>query len=158
MATALLAYNATVRTNQRPSLTIEQLLGDGSIGAADHALNASEMIEAIELPPPERSERAAYKRAIGRAYAEWPLVEVVARVVVANGAFEFVRLTAGGVAPVPIRLTAAEAATQGAPVSPATIAAAAGAATRNAKPLPMTTYKLDLLSGLVQDLLEQCSR
>ena len=72
----------TVSTNLRPALTIEQLLGDGSNGAADHALNAGEMIEAIELPPPLAGERAAYKRAIGRAYAEWPLVEVVARVVV----------------------------------------------------------------------------
>jgi xanthine dehydrogenase YagS FAD-binding subunit len=79
MATALLAYDARVKTNQRPALTIEKLLGDGSNGAADHALEAGEMIEAIALPPPRHGERAAYKRAIGRAYAEWPLVEVVAR-------------------------------------------------------------------------------
>ena len=92
MATALLAYDATVRTNLRPALTIEQLLGDGSNGAADHALNVGEMIEAVELPPPLAGERAAYKRAIGRAYAEWPLVEVVARVVVTDGAFRLVRL------------------------------------------------------------------
>ena len=158
MATALLAYDARVKTNLRPALTIEQLLGDGSNGAADHALLPGEMIEAVELPPPLAGERAAYKRAIARTYAEWPLVEVIARVVVENGAFRHVRLTAGGVAPVPIPLTAAQAAAQGAPASPATIAAASRAATQGAKPLPRTAYKLDLLSGLVQDLLEQCSR
>jgi xanthine dehydrogenase YagS FAD-binding subunit len=157
MATALLAYDATVATSQRPALTIERLLGDGSNGAADHALLPGELIEAIELPPPRPSERGAYRRAIGRAYAEWPLVEVVARVVVRESVFEFVRLTAGGVAPVPIRLTAAEAAAQGAPVSAATIEVAARAATQGAKPLPMTGYKLDLLAGLVQDLMERCS-
>ena len=157
MATALLAYDATVRTNLRPALTIEQLLGDGSNGAADHALMPGEMIEAVDLPPPTPSEGAAYKRAIGRALAEWPLVEVVARVVMSEGAFRCVRLTAGGVAPVPIRLAAAEAAAQGASVSEAAIAAGR-AASHDAKPLPMTAYKLDLLSGLVQDLLEQCSR
>jgi xanthine dehydrogenase YagS FAD-binding subunit len=157
MATALLAYDARIKTNQRPALTIEQLLGDGSNGAADHALGPGEMIETVELPPPIAGERATYKRAIGRAYAEWPLVEVVARVVIADGAFRVARLTAGGAAPVPIRLRAAEAAAQGAPVSPATIAAAACAATQGAKPLPMTAYKLDLLSGLVQDLMEQCA-
>ena len=155
MAAALLAYEGTVRTNLRPALTIEQLLGDGSNGAADHALDVGEMILSAELPPPLAGERAAYKRAIGRAYAEWPLVEVVARVVVTDGAFRLARLTAGGVAPVPIRLTAAEATAQGASVSAATIAAAARAATQGAKPLPMTGYKLDLLAGLVQDLLEQ---
>jgi xanthine dehydrogenase YagS FAD-binding subunit len=158
LATALLAYDARVKTNQRPALAIEQLLGDGLNGAADHALDPGEMIEAIELPPPVAGERAAYKRAISRAYAEWPLAEAVARAVVERGAFRFVRLAAGGVAPVPIRLNAAEAAAQGAPISPATIAAAARAACAGAKPLPMTAYKLDLLAGLVQDLMELCSR
>jgi xanthine dehydrogenase YagS FAD-binding subunit len=158
MATALLAYDAKVTTNQRPALTIDQLLGDGSNGAADHALNVGEMIEAVELPTPTPSERAVYKRAIGRACAEWPLVEVVARVVVSEGAFRLVRLAAGGVAPVPIRLSMSEAAAQGAPVSAAAIASAARAATQRAKPLPMTGYKLDLLAGLAEDLLEQCSR
>jgi xanthine dehydrogenase YagS FAD-binding subunit len=157
VAAALLAYDATVRTNQRPHLTIGQLLGDGSNGAADHALEPGELIEAIELPPPVAGERAAYKRAIGRAYAEWPLAELVARVAVADGVFRLVRLAAGGVAPVPIRLNGAEAAAHGAPVSPATISAAARAASAGAKPLPMTAYKLDLLAGLVRDLMEQCS-
>jgi xanthine dehydrogenase YagS FAD-binding subunit len=157
MATALLAYDARIATNRRKGLSIEQLLGDGSNGAADHALDPGEMIEAIELPQPTTGERAAYKRAIGRAYAEWPLAEVVARVVIADGAFRHVRLAAGGVAPVPLRLAASEAAAQGAPVSTATIAASARAATQAAKPLPMTGYKLDLLRGLVQDVLEQCS-
>lgn len=156
MATALLAYEAKTATNQRRDLSIEELLGDGSNGAADHALNASEMIEAVQLAPPLAGERAAYKRAIGRAYAEWPLVEVVVRAVVERGAFQFVRLTAGGVAPVPIRLHAAEAAAQGSAVAPAAIAAAR-AATQGAKPLPMTGYKLDLLAGLVEDLLGQCA-
>ena len=157
MATALLAYEAKVATNRREGLSIEQLLGDGSNGAADHALGAGEMIETVELPPPLAGERAAYRRAIGRAYAEWPLVEVVALVVIERGAFQHVRLAAGGVAPAPIRLSAAEGTAQGSAVAPATIAAAALAATKGAKPLPMTGYKLDLLTGLVQDLLEQCS-
>ena len=117
MAAALMAYDATVRTSQRPALAIGQLLGDGSDGTADNALHPGEMIEAIILPPPTPGERAAYRRAIGRAMAEWPLAEVVARVVVEAGAFRLVRLTAGGVAPVPIRLTAAEAAAEGASVS-----------------------------------------
>jgi xanthine dehydrogenase YagS FAD-binding subunit len=154
MATALIAYDATVSTNLRPALTIEQLLGDGSNGAADHALLPGEMIEAVALPPPTPGERGLYKRAIGRAYAEWPLAEVAARVVVEDGAFRLVRLAAGGVAPVPIRLAAAEAAAQGAPVSPATIAAAARAAIEGARPLPLTGYKLELLAGLVRDLLD----
>ena len=67
MAAVLLAYDATVSTNQRPHLTIEQLLGDGSNGAADNALLPGEMIERVALPPPTPGERGFYKRAIGRS-------------------------------------------------------------------------------------------
>ena len=76
---------------------------------------------------------------------------------VADGAFQFVRLAAGGIAPVPLRLTAAEAALQGKPANAATIADAVKLAISGAKPLPMTGYKLDLLDGLVQDLLEKAA-
>jgi xanthine dehydrogenase YagS FAD-binding subunit len=115
------------------------------------------MITTVSLAPPLAGERGAYKRAIGRANAEWPLVELVARVIVDNGVFRLARLAAGGIAPVPLRLAAAETSCQGVAVAPATIARAASAASAGARPLPMTGYKLDLLAGLVQDLLEQCS-
>ncbi len=75
------------------------------------------MIKGIELPAPLPGERALYKRAISRTYAEWPLVEVCARAVVKDGAFQFIRLAAGGIAPVPLRLAAAEAALQGKPAN-----------------------------------------
>jgi xanthine dehydrogenase YagS FAD-binding subunit len=155
MAAALLVYDAEITTNQRSGLTIDEVLGDGSDGASDHALAAGEMIERIALPPPLRGERALYKRAISRSYAEWPLAEVCARAVITDGAFQFVRITAGGVAPVPLRLSASETLLQGAPVNAAIIAEAASQASKGANPLPMTAYKLDLLSGLVRDLLER---
>ena len=155
MAAALLAYDARATTNQRSGLTIVDLLGDGSNGAADNALRSGEMIKNIELSPPPAGERALYKRAISRTYAEWPLAEVCARAVVKDGAFQFIRLTAGGVAPVPLRLAAVETALQGKAASAANIASAAELATAGAKPLPMTGYKLDLLKGVVKDLLER---
>jgi xanthine dehydrogenase YagS FAD-binding subunit len=155
MAAALLAYEATISTDRRNGLTIGELLGDSSEGAADHTLASGEMIRGVELPPPVPGERAFYKRAISRSHAEWPLVEVCARAVVSAGAFQFIRIAAGGIAPVPLRLVASEAALQGAPASPANIANAAREATAGARPLPMTGYKLDLLRGVVHDLLER---
>jgi xanthine dehydrogenase YagS FAD-binding subunit len=158
MATALLAYEATIVTDRRSGLSIADLLGDGSNGNADHLLLSGEMIKSIALKTPLRGERAAYKRAISRSYAEWPLVELCARAVVSDGMFQFVRLAAGGIAPVPLHLAASEAALTGKPATPATsatIADAASRATTGSKPLPMTGYKLELLSGLVRDLLEQ---
>ena len=154
MATALLAYDASVVTDQR-TLTIAKLFGDGSNGATDHALHAGEMIRSVALPAPLAGERAFYQRAISRTHAEWPLAEICARAVVKDGTFQFIRLAAGGIAPVPLRLAAAEAALKGRPANAATIAEAARLATSGAKPLPMTGYKLDLLSGLVRDVLER---
>ena len=158
MAAALLAYEAKITTNRRSGLSIGELLGDGSNGRADHALGAGEMIKQITLGVPLGGERALYKRAISRAYAEWPLVELCARAVVSDGIFKFIRLAAGGIAPVPIRLLAAEAAIEGKPANTATIAHAASKAIAGAKPLPMTGYKLDLLSRLVRDLAEELAR
>jgi xanthine dehydrogenase YagS FAD-binding subunit len=152
-----MAYDATVTTNLRQRLTIDQVLGDGSNGSADHALAPGEIIESVELGLPVTSERALYRRAISRSYAEWPLVEVVLRAVIADGAFKLVRIVAGGIAPVPIRLRAAESAAQGAAANAATIARAVAQSTLGATPLAMTGYKLDLLRGLVHDLLERIS-
>jgi len=155
MAAALLAYDATVITYKRSGLSIPDVLGDGTNGAADNVLLPGEMIRGIELPAPRQGERALYKRAISRSQAEWPLVEVCARAVVTDGIFQFVRLTAGGIAPVPLRLQAAEASLQGKPANALNIEVAAKLAASGAKPLPMTGYKLDLLEGVVRDVLER---
>jgi xanthine dehydrogenase YagS FAD-binding subunit len=157
LAAALLAYDATVTTTLRQRLTMDQVLGDGSNGSVDHALAPGEIIENIELGIPVANERALYRRAISRSYAEWPLVEVVVRAIIADGAFKLVRIVSGAVAPVPIRLSAAESAAQGAAANAATIAKAVAQSALGAKPLAMTGYKLDLLRGLVQDLLEGIS-
>lgn len=155
MAMALLAYDAKVTTDRRSGLSISDLLGDGSNGAADNLLASGERIERIELPVPLAGERALYKRAISRTHAEWPLVEICVRAVISGGAFQQVHIAAGGIAPVPLRLAASAAALQDKQISAATIAQAAELATSGARPLPMTGYKLELLTGLVRDVIER---
>jgi xanthine dehydrogenase YagS FAD-binding subunit len=155
MAAALMAYDSTVTTNLRQSLSITALLGDGSNGFADNCLEPGEIIQSIDLGAPAAGERALYRRAISRTYAEWPLVEIVVRAVIADGAFRLVRIVAGGIAPVPLRLAAAESALQGAAANATTIEKAVAQSTVGAKPLAMTGYKLDLLRGLMRDLLER---
>ena len=153
MAAALLAYDATASTSLRQDLPIAQLLGDGSDGRVDNALEPGEVINSIQLPPPLIGELARYKRAISRTHAEWPLAELIVRAVIADGSFQLLRIAAGGIAPVPLRLRAAEAAAQGAPATMATVSEAAERSIADANPLPRTRYKLDLLKGLVLDLL-----
>jgi xanthine dehydrogenase YagS FAD-binding subunit len=72
MAAALLAYDATATTSRCQDLPIAQLMGDGSEGRVDNALEPGEVIKSIQLPPPLSGELALYKRAISRTRAEWP--------------------------------------------------------------------------------------
>jgi xanthine dehydrogenase YagS FAD-binding subunit len=158
MAMALLAYDAKISTDRRNGLSVGDLLGDGTNGAVDHLLEPGESIRTIELPCPLAGEHASYKRAISRTYAEWPLVEVCARALVSGGTFRHVRIAAGGIAPVPLLLTECQAALEGKPSNAEVIAQAAELATSGARPLPMTGYKLDLLLGLVRDVMERIAK
>ena len=154
MAAALMAYEATVTTNLRRHLAMTRLLGDGSNGHVDNCLEPGEIIESIDLGVPIAGERALYRRAISRSYAEWPLAEVVVRAAIVDGTFKLIRIVAGGVAPVPLRLDAAERALQDAAANATNVEKAVAQSTIGARPLAMTGYKLDLLRGLVRDLLE----
>lgn len=155
MAAALMAYDATVTTNRRQGLDVTALLGDGSNGRADNLLEPGEIIESVDLAVPVAGERGLYRRAISRSYAEWPLVELVVRAVIADGAFSLIRIAAGGIAPVPLRLAAAESVLRGAAVNATSIGNAVAQSAIGANSLPLTRYKLDLLRGLTRDLLER---
>jgi len=153
LGTALLAYDGVVQTDRRSNLLVANLFGNGADGTADNTLGSEERIVSITLGPPLPRERAIYRRAISRASAEWPLVEVVARVVIDNAQFHFVRVAAGGIAPVPLRFERVENALQSGPVDGAAIKQAASLAIEGARPLPQTGYKLQLLQAQIADVL-----
>jgi len=155
LGAALLACEATVTTDRRGPVPVAEIFGDGTGGASDNTLAERERILHVDMPPPVAGERAAYRRAISRTWAEWPLVEVVVRAVVEQQRFTLVRVAAGGVAPVPLRLREVEQALAGAPADRAAIRAAAASAVANANPLPGAAYKTAMLRQLVTDLLEQ---
>jgi xanthine dehydrogenase YagS FAD-binding subunit len=153
-ALALLAYEAEVEfllpgVVEPQRLPVEQILElDG--------LPENALLTAIRLGPPRASERTAYVRASNRAYAEWALAEVSVRLVLGpNREITFIRVTAGAVAPTPLRLRDVEDALLGTKPEPDKLAAAATLARKDAKPLPMTGYKLDLLEGSVLEALER---
>ena len=154
LGAALLAYDAVVQTDRR-TLGIADLFGDGSDGTVDNRLTEGERILAIAMSVPLVEERAVYRRAIGRAYAEWPLVEIVLRAAIEDGRFALIRIAAGGIAPVPLRLSAAEAALEGKAIDPAALRLAAALAIAGSKALPQTGYKLQLLEELLIDVLER---
>lgn len=158
LAMALLTYDASVALTGRGPIGVGELLGDGADPTRDHLLGEREVVTQVVLPPPAAGERAAHTRAISRFEAEWPLVEAVCRVVRdESGALTSCAIGVGGVAPVPLRMPAAEALLIGSPLEEEAIAAAARACAQGANPLPETAYKVELIQGCVREVLERVS-
>lgn len=154
---ALLTYDAEIEVEGRGRMTVEALYGDGGDPTRDHCLDGGELITGIELPVAAPGERASYKRLMSRAWAEWPLVEVVVRLMLDGETVRDARVGLGGVANIPFRLTEVEAALGGQPATAATFRAAASLAIERANPLPQTAYKLDMVVSLVLEALEDAA-
>ncbi len=155
LSVALRTYEPQAQIHGGPDRNLAELYGDGSDPTREHRLKANEILTAVVMPPPVPGERAGYFRAISRARAEWPLVEVSARLVVEEGEIRFARVAMGGVANVALRLEAVEAILEGSPATPETFEKAARVAADGANPLPMTAYKVDLIPGTVVETLER---
>ncbi len=155
IAMAMLAYDGLVDVAPGGLRSVATLLGDGSDARSDNQLQPGELITSLVLPAPRAGEQSAYFRAISRARSEWPLVEVLVRLVVEGGVVAEAAIAMGGVAPVPLRASSAETALLGRKPDVAVLTAAAKAATEGAAPLPMTGYKLELVEGSVLETLER---
>lgn len=152
---ALLTYDAGVELADGGTMTVADLLGDGVDPTRDHQLPDDAVIAAVTLPAPWPDERAAYFRAISRFEAEWPLVECVVRARVEGDRVAECGIGLGGVATVPLRMTAAEQRLAGRSLDDDTIAAVAGVCADGATPLPETGYKVDLVVATVRETLER---
>ena len=155
LALALLAYDAEIEIHGAPNRSIEAFLGDGDDPTRENTLEAEAIIVGATLPEPWPDERAAYFRTISRARAEWPLVEVVARLKMQGGSIGAAAVAIGGVANVPFRLHGVEQALVGQSPSDSNLHRAAERAQEGASPLPMTRYKVDLLVPTVLETLER---
>lgn len=152
---ALLTYDATLEINGKESLSVKDLYGDGNDGLHDHTLQSGQMITGIHLPPTVSNERAAYVRQMSRAWAEWPLVEVVVRLIMDNTTIADAKIGIGGVANIPFRLFEVEEALIGKEASEENLTLAAKASTQRCKPLPNTQYKVPMVVASVLEALEQ---
>jgi xanthine dehydrogenase YagS FAD-binding subunit len=101
----------------------------------------------------DRIARRAGLQAGGYASAEWPLVEVVVRVVIDNAQFRFVRVAPGGIAPVAPRFERVENALQSRLLDSAASEQAASLAIEGAPSSPQTGHKLQRLQAQIADVL-----
>lgn len=153
LATALLIYNATVKTTWR-EMPIADLYGDGTAHDRDHLLNENEILTHVILPPAVDGEKTAYFRSISRFEAEWPIVECSVRLVVADGVITDAGVGVGGVSQIPLRLGNVEAALIGQSATQETLEKAAGVSAENTNPLPQAAWKVEMMVGTILHTLE----
>ena len=153
LATALLAYNAIVRTTQR-EMPIADLYGDGSAHDRDHLLGSNEILTHVILPPPIVGEKTAYFRSISRFEAEWPIVECSVRLVIVDEIIKAASVGVGGVSQIPLRLHNVEAALIGQTATSSTLERAATVSAENTNPLPQSAWKVEVMVNTIFHTLE----
>jgi xanthine dehydrogenase YagS FAD-binding subunit len=113
-------------------------------------LAAGELITGIHVTNASRfAARSTYLKVRDRASFEFAVVSVAAVLRVENGMIVEAGLTAGGVAPMPWRLTRSEAALVGRAPDPQAIATAGDLAIEDARPLAHNGFKIELLRNAV---------
>jgi xanthine dehydrogenase YagS FAD-binding subunit len=132
LATVLACLGGVAHRVARPVVPVAELTGDG-------------LLTAVHVPDRWPGERSRYLRLTTRAGGGWPLVEVAVRV--SDTPANRIRVTAGGVAPTPLRLPAVEE------LVDATPQARGHAVRRGANPPPGAAYKVTALSTLIEDAL-----
>jgi xanthine dehydrogenase YagS FAD-binding subunit len=116
----------------------------------DTNLTAGELVTGVHVPNASRfAARSTYLKVRDRASFEFAVVSVAAVLYIENGRIVEARLTAGGVAPLPWRLTRSEASLVGRAPGAQAIAAAGDIAVEHARPLAHNGFKVTLLRNAV---------
>ena len=133
----------------------EQVYADD--GIAYLAKHPAELLTRITLPPPD-GWRATYWKLRRRGSFDFPVLGVAAAVKRSGDVVEDARIVLGAVASRPYRDAAAEAALRGRRLDDATIAAAAEAAYKPAKPMDNTDFVLTWRKHMVRQYVTRALR
>ena len=162
-ASALLALGATVHvTGKRGERKIP--VGEFFVLPEDDleretVLRDDEIVTAVELPKPVKGLRSSYRKVRARGAWDFALAGcALAYVKTGDDAWEQPRVVLSGVAPVPWRVPAVEEILAGKTINwssnGAEIAEAAAAAIiEGAEPLAHNAYKVQLLQGLIKEVI-----
>ncbi|MCL4559416.1 MAG: FAD binding domain-containing protein [Chloroflexi bacterium] len=147
LATALIALDAQVKTNQR-TLAVEELFA--AAVSRTTVLAADELIEEIRIPalPPE--SRQIYLKFRTRNAIDFPIVGLAFRATLRENTFHDARLVLGAVAPIPLRARAVEDLLEGQAPSETLAQEAALLAVRDAQPLARNKAKVEVVKALVK--------
>ena len=114
------------------------------------ALQPGDILTSIRIPSTWAGQRFYFEKSRDRAVWDFPLANVASAAKITGGVIEDIRIVANGVAPYPVRFTAAEDAVRGQAVSDETAERAGEIAIRGVRPLAHNGYKVALLRNLVK--------
>ncbi|WP_419897535.1 FAD binding domain-containing protein [Roseomonas sp. USHLN139] len=128
----------------------------GATPDREFALAPADIITGLRIPLTPAARRARYVKLRDRASYEFAAASLAAGITLdADGRVADLRVALGGVATIPWRARAVEAALIGERPTPAAIAAAAALAVREAEPQPDNRHKLALVPALIERTLEE---
>ena len=158
LAVALMTADAVVHTfgpNGRRAIPFESFhVPPGDTPMRETVLDRAELVEAIEITTSAHAEHATYLKVRDRASYEFALVSVAAGLGIERGVVASARVAIGGVAPVPWRSRAAEAALVGKAPPRSTFASAASAAIDGMRGYGKNDFKIALTERSVVRALE----
>lgn len=153
-ATALMALNASV-TIAGPGGTKTVPIEKFFILPRENArretiLKPNEVLTAITIPASPLAARSVYLKFREKESMDWAMSACAVALTTAGGKVTDCRIVLGGVAPIPWRVTKAEAALKGKAADDATLQAVADAALEGSLALAQNGYKIPLTKTLVR--------
>jgi NADPH-dependent glutamate synthase beta subunit-like oxidoreductase/CO/xanthine dehydrogenase FAD-binding subunit len=152
LAPALIALDARVQTTKR-LLPAEELFAAAAAGST--ALDQDEIVQSVRVPLPDPGDGNVFRKFRQRASIDFPVVNLAVHLRVVAGTVTCARLCAGAVAPVPLRLRAAEQVLVGGDADLETCERAARAAVAATHVLADNAYKRQILEVMVRRSLEE---
>ncbi|WP_159994455.1 xanthine dehydrogenase family protein subunit M [Roseomonas sp. 18066] len=160
LAVALVALDAVVETwspDGPRALSIHDFfLAPGATPEKEFALASGDIVTGLRIPLAPAAQRARYVKLRDRASYEFAAASIAAGLSLTDdGRVADIRIALGGVATIPWRARAVEAALRGQRPTPAAIAAAAALAMREAEPQHDNRHKLALVPALIERTLTE---
>lgn len=121
--------------------------------ARGNVLDSDELLTHIELPRPAKGAQQEFLKFTLRKPVDFAIASVAAVVTMQDGVCKDVRIVLGAVAPAPVRAVDSEKLLKGKIAGEKSIAEAAGAAVKDARPMRMNAYKVEITRTLVKRAL-----
>jgi xanthine dehydrogenase YagS FAD-binding subunit len=154
LAVALVALDAVVvvrdMSGERRILLADLFRQPGDSPDREHNLRRGELIVAVEVPVGPEAGRSGYLKVRDRESYEFALASAAVALDIGAGIIRGARVAVGGVATVPWRLPAVEAALRGQPPNADVFRGAAALAADGARPLRENGFKVELVKRAVE--------